>query len=533
MNVKKGIIMLLMLILTLALVTACTSNEETSTNTDDKATDENSNNTNDSDDTTKKDGPVLEEPTTLTMFLESHGNWPYSEEQKIWNWIEEETNVTIDPTISEGNYADSLNLSIASGDMQDIYWVIGFDRINNLGDQGAFVNLLDHKDKLPNMMRVLKENPERKNAALTADGKMYSAPSFGTFAGGQRVWLYRQDFFEEHNLQPPTSWEELYKVSKKIQEIKPGSFPFVFRSNIGRFPSMTPQFGIGEQYYNDENGEFHFGPVTDEYKKMVTWLNKFYEEGIMPETWLTDGTKEWAEYVASEQSFITVDYIGRIDYFNNMVRPEIPEFTMNYMEPPIGFEGGEKWQLYYPGADNGMAISSLTEDLDAALAYIDWFYSPEGVQMATWGKEGEVWEKSGDNWELTSEYAARAENNDFDFTKMRQEIGIYTNGAYIKMEDWNTFSQFTSPELAAALEVAPQYMMPAFTRVPALTKAERDQIALKLEAINKAFLENIAQFVIGERDMDEWDDYTESLNDLGLQEVLDVYTKAYQRMSDN
>ena len=59
--------------------------------------------------------------------------------------------------------------------------------------------------------------PQRRSA----DGKIYSAPSYGspTAFGNMRTWMYRKDIFEKHGLQPPETYEELYQVCKKLKEL--------------------------------------------------------------------------------------------------------------------------------------------------------------------------------------------------------------------------------------------------------------------------------------------------------------------------
>lgn len=82
-------------------------------------------------------------------------------------------------------------------------------------------------------------------------GKFYSLP----FNKSTEVLYYNKTFFEEHNLEVPTTWEEMEQVSKQITEIT-GQPAFGFDSAENAFITLVKQFG-GE--YTNNEGEVLFG----------------------------------------------------------------------------------------------------------------------------------------------------------------------------------------------------------------------------------------------------------------------------------
>ena len=104
------------------------------------------------------------------------------------------------------------------------------------------------------------------------DGKMYTLP----FSKSTEVLYYNKTFFEENNLQVPTTWDEMEEVCAKIKEIDPSSIPLGYDSESNWFITMCEQMGsdytsaTGEHYLfnNDTNKEF--------VKRFREWYQKEY-----------------------------------------------------------------------------------------------------------------------------------------------------------------------------------------------------------------------------------------------------------------
>ncbi|KRG11586.1 hypothetical protein ACA29_16530 [Lederbergia galactosidilytica] len=88
-----------------------------------------------------------------------------------------------------------------------------------------------------------------------------------------------------------------------------------------------------------------------------------------------------------------------------------------------------------------------------------------------------------------------------------------------------------SDEVKQAYKENPQYDAP-IVPVPAFSEEEQKVIAIQGEAITKHRDEEIAKFIIGKRDLSEWDAYVQEIEDLGVQELIDIYEEAYNRMQE-
>ena len=331
-------------------------------------------------------GPLFSEPVTFSMLIPSHASWPFQDDWYVIDLVKEYTNVDFNITSvdTEGFY-EKLNLTMASGELPDLIYLVGNAAVQQYGPQGAFINILDYIDQMPNFKAWYEENTQYALNFMSADGALYQFPEQGVDEANRRGWLYRADVFEELGLEAPTNKDEFYDVLVKLKEAYPNSYPLAFRSFTGELPQLNmiaPSWGttfidtrdnrfLGYDY---DSGEWSFGPTSPEFKEMLEFYNKLYEEGLLLPNFLTIDTKGWQDVIANSDSFITIDYLSRIDFFNSSMRETDPDFTFAYMAPPaFGEKGVDKFAFSAKGI-YGFVVSSQTKHLDEVLAYIDWMY---------------------------------------------------------------------------------------------------------------------------------------------------------------
>jgi len=86
-----------------------------------------------------------------------------------------------------------------------------------------------------------------------------------------------------------------------------------------------------------------------------------------------------------------------------------------------------------------------------------------------------------------------------------------------------------SDEVKKAYETDPQFDAPIVPQ-PAFTDAEQETIAIKGEAVTKRRDEEVAKFILGERSFDEWESFVEEMKNLGVEDMVKIYSDAHQRM---
>lgn len=459
---------------------------------------------------------------TFTMLTESHPSWPYNKDWLIWKMIEEKTGVTLDMQVPSGKLADTINLNIASGNTPDIMFMLDRGQANRFGQQGALINVLEHTDVMPNFKKWMEKYPEDTRSAIAADGKMYMLPNQGFGETNRMIWLYREDIFKKNNLKVPTNYDELYDVLKKLKELYPGTSPFSFRfgPDLVILRNLAANFETNEGFYVDpQTKEMKYGPIEDNYKKMIAYLAKFYKEGLMSPDWLTMDTKQWQDAMSTNKSFITVDYISRIDFFNASLRKENPDFNLIFMPPPAGWPGGKQVNAYTHYLESGMTVSAKAKNVKDIMKFFDFYYTEEGRDLASWGKEGETYTMENGKKKIKSEF--------IDIADLRKKTGLATNGTY-NWIDYDAHVSMASKELQAAYAEARKYDG-VYNQRPSFNEKELDLISTVGMAIDKNKLETVSKFILGTRSLDEWDKYVDGVKKLGLQQLLDTYKAANER----
>ena len=105
------------------------------------------------------------------------------------------------------------------------------------------------------------------------DGLMYTMP----LSKSTEVLYYNATFFAKHNLTPPTTWNEMEELCKKIKEIDPKSIPLGYDSEANWFITMCEQYG--SPYTSASGDHFLFDNETN--REFVKKFREWYQKGYL------------------------------------------------------------------------------------------------------------------------------------------------------------------------------------------------------------------------------------------------------------
>ncbi len=105
------------------------------------------------------------------------------------------------------------------------------------------------------------------------DNLMYTLP----MSKSTEVLYYNKTFFDQHGLTPPTTWDELEALCKKIKEIDPTSIPLGYDSEANWFITMCEQYGSD---YTSATGD-HYLFNNDTNKAFIKKFRTWYEQGYV------------------------------------------------------------------------------------------------------------------------------------------------------------------------------------------------------------------------------------------------------------
>lgn len=513
-DLKKYNFSLIAFLIMVMFATACSNNNNEAVSSPTNAAESGT-----TPDVSTNETPELPEAATIRLFTENNTGWPSKKEWGVWKWIKEETNITVEQVLATG--PESLALAVSSGDMPDVLSVLPAE-VQQFGQQGALLDLSKHLDKMPNVQAYLDNNPDIKARTLSPSGEIHAILNDGAGEGNQTVWMYREDILAKHNLASPKTWDDLYTTAKELKKLYPDSYPFVFRHGLNTLNYIGPSFGIYPEFHQDakDPSKMKFGLADPAAKDLVGMLNKFVEEGLMPPDWLTMDYKAWAQFMTTNKSFITVQFIGQIEIINN----QLTEGKLKFMVPPIG-SGTQQPYLFQGGFEiYSLAIASTTKNLDASLRYLDYIFSEKGRDIQSWGKDGETYTVEGGKRKFVDSYK---EAND-----LRILSGIQTAGTY-GLFDFEAWLALVKEEEQEPYLEAPKYRLNVSNSLPVLTADESASILPLNEVIWKFWTGEVTKFIFGDRDMSEWDAFVKELDKYEMAKIQRTYQTALDRQLAN
>ncbi|KAB8168734.1 extracellular solute-binding protein [Streptomyces sp. 3MP-14] len=159
------------------------------------------------------------EPDALQLWIMEGTNpdsGPYVE--ALQAEFEERTGVALDVQfIQWADAHDRITTAMAGGELPDVA-EIGTTWAPEFGAAGALADLaprIEEDGLADDLVPGLYD-------AGTVDGATYGMPWYA----GVRSLIYRADVFAEHNLEPPTTWDELRDVGLALRELEPDMIPF-------------------------------------------------------------------------------------------------------------------------------------------------------------------------------------------------------------------------------------------------------------------------------------------------------------------
>lgn len=436
---------------------------------------------------------------------------------------------------------DALNLLIAGGELPDLIYYGGTQKAVK---DGIIEPLNDYLDTCaPDLKAVLESNDLWRKSVTTSDGDVMGGPfirgdDYLCTYGGLMV---RQDWLDDLGLDVPETPDEFYEVLKAFKEEKGATIPWTvtsywLKTNLVNSGTLTSPFGLVKGSWYQIDGEIHLGSAEAEYKDVLAFLNKLYEEGLLDADFISNDDNICRSNMANGTSGVTAGasggYVGTI---LSSVEEENPEFDLS----PIGSlvaESGDKamsGQFENPVAGKILVMTTQCENKEAAAKFINYAYTEEGHNLLNFGIEGV-------SYEMVDGYPTYTEliTNNPDGLTMQQALAQYTmawaDGPMV--QDKAYMEQYaTRPQQQAALAKWSDTSAVDYF-VPNISVAEEDQAEYnKLWAdIDTYISEMFVKYITGQASLDDYEtEYLGQLEKMGIDRVIELQQNALDVFNAN
>lgn len=407
--------------------------------------------TNTSQETQTQEGDTGE-LTTITLYPESAMLQSGLTEGYIGDLLAEYANVKLDVWA----YSDEkTNAILASDSLPDVMYV-SKDNLDVMIESGMVLNLDDYLDQLPNLT-----GSELVSTAMNYIREFCSAGTGNLYAIPLNVGQKSLEYGITKNMLT-INWEyytgigapefndqwELIDVIKQMQEAYPvgedGVANYGTYLNSGSDTDYWANITMYLKWFGYEptelkyllesdmvNGEYHSILEDDsKYKEGLKWYNTMYREGLLdPDSINSDRSTQKAK-VDNRHAMVPS---GTVQGYNG--------YQPIYMENQQLYQ--ESWNSVY-GDDYVLVISAKSENIDAALRFVNMLADADAYMITSLGPEGDLWYADEDGVAyLRDEVLEKYKNSETMYLSTGEEMYLW----YITwiLDDTSMVTSYKSP----------------------------------------------------------------------------------------
>ncbi|MBR2036118.1 MAG: hypothetical protein IKK03_08640 [Lachnospiraceae bacterium] len=411
--------------------------------------------------------------------------------------------------------------------------------VNTLYEDGLIYDLTPYLEEYaPDFWAYMNDpaNIADKNAITNEEGKFLMFPlirendTLITYIGP----VIRQDWLDECGLKAPVTLEDWETVLTAFKEKYNATFSFrVRRYNYGGFASGVDAFADLDMQLYVDNGEVKLANAQPEWKEYLTVLNRWYDAGLIDPDFATNDDAAVRTKALNNQTGAIVTAMSQLTNYIADAEAENTGAVWVGCSYPRTAAGAPTKRIQTEStlvkATNGAVVttSCTEEELIAAIQFLNYGYSEEGMMYWNFGEEGKTYEVAADGSIQFTDVITADEKGISE--ALKDYTGMYSVGIGIQMEAFQKAknAQSSVEALAAWTDntVARDYMTPPYSR----TEEEQTKYT-DIKAVLSTYVSEMAlKFVTGEESLDNFDKFVEQLNAYKLPELLEIEQAAYDR----
>lgn len=498
----------------------------------------------------------LEEDVTVSMFtsvntaITAYIDMENYEQLSVYRGWSEATGVTLDIQAASAELAkEQFNLLAASDAVPDIViqggaWYPG-GASAGVADE-VFLNLIPYMDYMPNYLAAIDQYGFRNNVMNEEEiSAMWqinvnNMPFAGVVTRGD---LLDKLGMKQEDIKTFDDWDKMLRGMKEQDGvIAPLALSVI--GDMGVSNVIGAGFGIDATYENGSyvslplfvvDGKIQFGFLTDAYDRYLETLSTWYKDGLINENILSmEGGPYCDEYVLrGENTTFTTMYsnmayyasqIGGDAYYVSLLSP------MEHEDDVFHFDSNEEVSL-----ESGVwNVGFNCKNPELVVQMIDWLFTEEGSRLASYGIEGEAYNLKDDGTiELTELITANPAGLSSSVAMI-----LYAGDLIPCLKDASRLKSTYGDDVIEAIDFASSqkkdgaYNLPSGLKA-AFTQEEQDIYDQYSPDLLTYMSEHALAFLMGQESLDNLPEFKQTLRDLHIQDIIDVYQTAYDRMMAN
>lgn len=493
------------------------------------------------------------EAFTLSLLWTEWPDLPITDSWQFFTEIEKRTNVKLEvTTIPFSDAVEKRSLLISAGDAPTVIPLVYTGDEDSFVSSGALLPISDYVEHMPHFQKYVEEWDlgEMIDNLKQADGKYYMLPGLQEVSVPVFTLVIRKDVFETVGGGIPETWDEMREALVKIKAEYPDSKPLADGFEAASMLNYAAHafgaqagWGFGDGMMDDGSGKLEYTATSAGYKQMVEYFRGLVEDGLIDTDSLTaandgSGGGSVAEKFANELVFAASGSSGTAIEFAQALNETVGEG--NYEVLQIAPPGGPAGQVCEPrNFWNGFMLNAEiteSENFLATLQFLDWiYYNPEARELLRWGILDETYTKDASGKiTLNPEFRLDAYNiNPDGATDIQKDLG-WSNSVFADSTESRALKEsYNTPTFVEYIDSVLASRTPREPNPPApLDELELEQASLLATPLKDTVDTNTLRFIMGERDIAEWDAYVGELEAQGLQQYVDLVNTARDRFEE-
>ena len=505
-----------------------------------------------------------EEQTNFSIFAGISALSPDNSEKPLVQQMNEAMGVTIEwNCVSGDTLTEKKNLILNAGsDLPDALMAASLtdSELLTYGGNGLLIPLEDYinEETMPNLMKIVEKRPEMLATCTMPDVHIYGLSGISEmgfeYTDGNTYYIgaipqftaINTDWLEAVGMEMPTTVDELHDVlvAFRDQDVNGNGDPtdeiplsFIFPEKNGSWcaglGTLLAPFGCTD-YQADhraiEDGKVYYQAASEECKDAIAYYHDWFEEGLIDIEIFSQDSSQYIAKGNGEDPRLGVFVWWEIPEVVGEERAESYEY-LPILEGPDGTYGVNLNEMGTT-SHNSFSVTNACENPELLLKWVDQMYDPINSMQAIYGPIGVYWDEEPDENGCYSMRELKEGETAGELKSKSELLGPTEQltedyGTYYYLED-RAQERLNDLESFWFNYVDSTEYYPSVT----YTADEIEVINDKLSDIKALTEEKVAHWLRDGGIEEEWDQYLQDLDNMGLQEVVGAWQAAYDRYQE-
>lgn len=482
-----------------------------------------------------------QEHITITAITSSHALNVDLNDMPVWQELQDKFNITIEWNQVSAGMDEVKAVILASNDLPDL-WLSGLSDGDFTMNQGAFLDLTSLiEEYAPNIQKMFEEEPDTRRISTSSDGAIYSLPQVRPYRPqSYAVMMINQSWLDKLGLEMPTTLDELEKVLIAFRDGDPNGnglkdeIPLDWnagRTSIFPITALCGAWGAVQDFSNAmvtvSDGKVDFLWATEAYRNLMRYLAKLWSENLINvEVFTQDYSGMMARSRQGDLAMVGVtlgwsimDRTGQ--YSDQYVVLDALKADVESDIHPLWPANAARVVLDV----NKASISASCKYPERVMQLLDALYSEYySIQMYYGSIPNQVtYDAATDTYVILEPPAGEYLDNVKWTNSLVDNAPLYFSDALA--------AKTTAPsEETARLDQDSVYADNFPTEIYPIVKFDLDtteELTFLSTDIYRVVDEKMASWIVNYNVDEEWDTYIAQLNNMGLEQMREIYQAAY------